>query len=99
VEEVQLLAQLAVVALFRLFQHVQVLLLVFLLGPGGAVDTLQHFVLAVAAPVGAGQLHQLEYLQLAGGRHVRAAAQVGEVAFAVQRHILIRGIEAMISAL
>ena len=87
VEQVELLAQLAVVALFRFFQVVQVQLLVFLLGPGGAVDALQHLVLGVAAPVGAGQLHQLEHFQLAGRRHVRAAAQVGEAAFGVQRHV------------
>src|SRR5471032_2066254 len=89
VEEVELLAQFAVVALFRLFQLEQVLLLIFLLGPGGAVDALQHFVLAVAAPVGAGQFHQLEHFQLAGRWHVRAAAQVGEAAFRVQGHILV----------
>jgi hypothetical protein len=79
----------AVVALLGLFQHVQVGVLVFLLGPGGAVDALQLFVAVVAAPVGAGHLHQLEDLQLAGGRHVRAAAQVGEIAFAIQRHLLV----------
>jgi hypothetical protein len=43
----------------------------------------------VAAPVGAGHLHQLEVLELAGAGHVRAAAQVLEFAFAVQRHILV----------
>jgi hypothetical protein len=32
----------------------------------------------VAAPVGAGHLHQLEVLELAGAGHVRAAAQVLE---------------------
>ena len=90
VEQVQLLAQLAVIALLGLLQHVQVLLLVFFLGPGGAVDTLQHLVLRVAAPVRTRQLHQLEDFQLAGRRHVRTAAQVGELAFGVQRHVLVR---------
>ena len=88
-EEIELLAQLAVVALFRLFQVVQVQFLVFLLGPGRAIDTLQHLVFRVAAPVGAGQLHQLEHFQLARRWHVRAAAQVGELAFGIQRHFLV----------
>ena len=88
-EQVQLLAQLAVVALLGFFQHVQVLFQVFFLGPGRAVDTLQHFVIAVTTPVGTGYLHQLEYFQLAGRRYVRATAQVGELAFAVQAQHLI----------
>ena len=88
-EEIELLAQLAVIALFRLFQVVQIQLLVFLLGPGRAIDTLQHLVFRVAAPVGAGQLHQLEDLQLARRWHVGAAAQVRELAFGIQRHFLV----------
>jgi hypothetical protein len=44
VEQVQFAAQLAVVALFGLFQHRQVLLQVVLGGPGRAVDALQHLV-------------------------------------------------------
>ena len=83
-EQIQVLAQLAVVALLGLFQHVQVGVLVFLAGPGRAVDALQHLVVGVAAPVGARHLHQLEDLQLAGGRHVRSAAQVHEAPFAVE---------------
>ena len=89
VEQVEQLAQFAVVALLRLFQTGQVGIQVFLLRPGRTVDALQHLVLRVAAPVGAGHLHQLERFQLAGRRHVRAAAQVGKFAFAVQRHILV----------
>jgi hypothetical protein len=42
-------------------------------------------------PVGAGHLHQLEILELAGAGHVRAAAQVLERALAVQAHVLVAG--------
>lgn len=49
----------------------------------------KHLVVGVAAPVGAGHLHQLEDLELARGRHVRATAQVDEIAFAVQADFLI----------
>jgi hypothetical protein len=88
VEEIELLAETAVVALFGLFEHVQIGILIFLSGPGRAVDALQHLVLRVAAPVGTGHLHQLEDLELAGRRHVRATAQVGEITLAIERDIL-----------
>jgi len=89
VEQVEFAAELAVVALFRLFQHGEVLLQFVLGGPGRAVDALQHLVAVVAAPVGTGHLHELEELELAGAGHVGAAAQVFERAFAVQAHILV----------
>jgi hypothetical protein len=53
--------------------------------PAGAVDALQHGVLGIAAPIGAGHLGQLEGLELAGARHMRAAAKVFEIALAVER--------------
>ena len=88
VEQVEFAAELAVVALLGLLEHLQVLLQFVLRRPGRAVDALQHLVAVVAAPVGAGHLHQLEVLQPARARHVRAAAQVLERAFAVERHVL-----------
>ena len=91
VEQVELLAEATVVALFRLFKHVQVGVKVFLLRPGGAVDALQLFVAMIAAPIGTSHLHQLEHLELAGRRHVRATTEIDEIAFAVQRHLLICG--------
>ena len=89
VEQVELTAELAVVTLLGLFQHVQVGVLVFPLGPGRAVDALEHLVVVVATPVGTGHLHQLEDLELARGRHVRATAEVDEIALAVQANLLV----------
>ena len=91
VKQIQLLGQLAVVPLLRLFQAVQVALEVVLAGPGRAVDALQHLVSGVAAPVGAGQLHELEGLELAGARHMGSAAQIDELALLVERDLLARG--------
>ncbi len=79
------------VALLGLLEHVEVGLLVLLLRPGGAVDALEHLVLRVAAPIGACDLHQLEYLQLARRRHVRPAAEVDEIPLAIERHVLAFG--------
>jgi hypothetical protein len=54
------------IALFGLFQPVQIGFQRLLISPGRAVDALQHFVAGIAAPVGAGHLHQLECFELAG---------------------------------
>ena len=89
VEEIERAAELAVVALFGLFEAMQVQLEVVFFRPRGAVDPLQHFVARIAAPVRAGQLGELEHLELAGRGHVRAAAQVGEPALAVERDVFV----------
>ena len=43
-EEVEAATEFAMVALFGLFKHVQIGVLIFLAGPGRAVDPLQHLV-------------------------------------------------------
>ena len=85
-EQAELLAQLAVIALLRLFQHVEVLVEFVLLRECGAVNTLQHLLGGIAAPVSAGDVHQLDAVALyaAGGVQMRACAQVGELALLVE---------------
>ena len=87
VEELELAGDLAVVALLGFLQLREVGLEVLVVEPGGAVDAAEHLVVVVTAPVGAGHLHQLERAQPVGARHVRAAAQVGELALRVQRQV------------
>ncbi len=89
VEEVQLASQLAMVTFFGLLQHGQVLLQLLLGSPRSTVDPLQHFVLVVATPVGAGYFHQFEMLELAGARHVRPPAEIFKLAFTVEGNVLI----------
>ena len=88
-KEIELLADAAVIALLRLLEALQVGVELLLVRPGGAVDPLQHLVARVPAPVGAGDLGELERLQLAGRGHVRAAAQVHPVALAVEADLLL----------
>src|SRR5208282_2052027 len=77
VEEVHGRAQFAMVALLRFLEPLEVGVEVGLAGPGGAVDALQLSVPLVAAPVGAGELGQLERLaDVTRGRQVRSAAEV-----------------------
>ena len=78
-EEVELDAELAVVAPLGLLEAVQVLVERGLRLPRGAVDALEHRALLVAPPVRARDLRELERAEPLGRRHVRAAAQVDEL--------------------
>ncbi len=92
VEEVHLAAQTAVVALLRLRQHVEIGVELFSCVPGGAVDAGEHRVVGIAAPIGAGHLHQLEGVaDLPGCGHVRTAAQVEPLALLVDLDLLVLG--------
>lgn len=75
-EQVELAAELAVVALLGLGEELQVRLELLLGGPGGAVDALEHRVLLAAAPVGGRVAHQLERRDVPGGGQVGTAAEV-----------------------
>jgi hypothetical protein len=82
-------AQLAMIAFLGFLQHLEVLLELVLGGPGRAVDALEHRVLLVAAPVGAGHGQELEVADLLGARRMAAAAQVGEGRVRVVRELLV----------
>lgn len=75
-EEVELVAELAVVALLGLGEEVEVGLQLLLRRPRGAVDALEHRVLLAAAPVGGRVAHELERRDVAGGGQVGASAEV-----------------------
>src|SRR5262245_7266475 len=90
-KEVLLLADASMVTLFGLLEPREILLELLLVGPRGAVDPLQHLVARVAAPVGTGDLHELERTELAGAGHMRPAAQVEPVALAVEADLLAGG--------
>ena len=84
VEQVHLLADLAMVALGRLLEPHEMGVELLLVEPGGAVDPAEHRVLGVAAPIGARHPRQLERLrvELAGRGEMRPAAQVHPFAVA-----------------
>ncbi len=89
-EQVERLADLAVVALVGFLELREVGLEILVAEPRGAIDALEHLVVRIAAPVGARDLHELECAQLRRIRHVRAAAQIDPVALPVQRDLLAR---------
>src|SRR2546430_2520475 len=77
-EQVELLAELAMVALLGLLQALQILIQLLFRKERGTVDALQALALLVSLPVGAGDREQLESFDLRSGRHVRAAAEIDE---------------------
>ena len=89
-KQIHLAAEFAMVAFFRLLDLLEVGVELFLFGESRAVDARQHFAAGIAAPIGAGDLHQLEGVaDLAGRSHVRAAAQIEPVALLVDLELLI----------
>ena len=75
-EEAEVSAQLTVVSLGGFFEAVEVGVEGVLGLEGGAVDALEHGAVFVAAPVGAGDVQELEGGHLAGGLYVGAVAEV-----------------------
>src|SRR6202012_4553871 len=94
-EEVELLAEDAVIARLGLLELLEVGVQIFLREEGRAVDALELLVVFLAQPIGTGDRVHLEGLDSAGGGHVRAAAEVGEAAVAVERDGLARPGEAL----
>ena len=93
VEEVELRAEPAVVALLRLLEQLQARVEVLLAEERGAVDPGQLRVVRVAAPVGAGERGELERLDRRRVLEVRAAAEVGEVALRIERDRALGGVD------
>ena len=90
-EEVEVAAELAVVATLGLLDPVQVRVERLLGLPRGAVEPLELLVLLVATPVRRRRPHQLERRDPLGGRQVRAAAQVAPGDLAVAAHVVVDG--------
>ena len=91
VEEVELHAEAAVVALLRLLEAGDVGVELRLVLADDAVDALEHLVVLVAAVVAARHLHELDGADLRGVLHVRAAAHLEVVAHLVRADRLALG--------
>src|SRR5437016_13421998 len=88
-EQVELLAEHAVIALLGLFDAVQISVEVFLREERSSINALQLRVLLVAKPVGACDVEQLERLDFSSRGNVRAAAEVEEFSRLVNRDLFI----------
>ena len=87
VVEVHFLADLAVVALFGLFQELQVSFETFLVSEAGTVHAGQLVAVLVAVPVSTGHGERLEILELASRRHVGAGTEVFKVLARFASHV------------
>src|SRR5690606_10852255 len=85
-EQIQALADFAMIALFGFFDSRDIGSQLLLVRPRSTVDTLQLLVLGIAAPIGAGNAGQLESLEKTGIGHVRATAHVDIFFVIVQAH-------------
>lgn len=98
--QVQLLAQLAVVALAGFFHLPQVFFQLFLAFPGGAVDALQHGAFLVSTPIRSSHVQQLNRFRIDFSRaaNVWTAAKIREAPGLVDRdrHNLIAGVAVII---
>ena len=83
-KQFELLAELAVVALLGLLEHRQVFVEHRFFRKGDSVDTGQHLVVLVAAPVGPGHRSQLDRLHVPHVRQVRPAAQIGKITVRIE---------------
>src|SRR5688572_25164412 len=85
-EELELLAEHAVVAPFDLLKSLQVFVECLLIRPYRSVDALKLWVALFAAPVRAGDREQLERPDLAGLLDVRALAEIDEAIVLIGAH-------------
>ena len=79
------------VALFGFFEHREVGVQLGLVFKRSAVDALELRVLFVAFVVGAGHAGELERADVACAHHVRAGAEVNEIAVLIQRDFFVLG--------
>ena len=87
-EQAEFLAELSVVALLRLFEHMKIIVKILFLRESGSVDSLEHLVVRVTAPVCAGAGGQLECLDARSVGDVGACAELIELALAEERYLL-----------
>src|SRR5882724_985064 len=84
-EELEFFAELAMVALLGFLEHGEVFVELGSVLEGGAVNALKLRIVFVAFVVGTGDAGQLERADVAGAHDVRAGAEIGKLAVAIER--------------
>src|SRR5207248_7161772 len=86
-EKLEFAAKLAMIALLRFLEHGEVVIQLLLRFERRAVNPLQLRILFVALVVRAGDVGELERANVSGAHHVRAGAEINEIAIAVERNL------------
>src|SRR5690606_28059407 len=84
-DQIELLAEQAVIALLGFFDQRQVRVEVFLAEEGGSIQPLQLLAVLISLPVSAGDRQQLERADRAGRWHVRSATEIDEFPLPIER--------------
>ena len=79
-EQIQFLAEFAMVALFGFFNALEILFQLLFRGESDTVNALEHRIGFLPAVIGAGNGNQFECADLRGAFHMRTAAEVNEIA-------------------
>ena len=88
-KQIELLPQHAMVALLRLFHLLQMRVEILLREKRSPVNPLQLRILLIPQPVRARNVEQLECLDLPRRRNMRPAAEIDELASAINRNLFI----------
>src|SRR3989344_6736718 len=76
IEQLKPGAELAVVPFLRLFEHLKMIIKFFLAGKSRPVNSLQHGLSLIPAPIASGHAQQFESLDLSGIIDMRPLAQI-----------------------
>ena len=91
-EQIHFARQAPVVALLRLLELLQMSVELLLASESRTVDARQHRPVGIAAPIGAGDFHQLERVaDLARRGHMRPAAEIEPIALGIELDLLVGG--------
>ena len=88
-EQLQFLAELAMVALLRFLEHREVIVELLLVLERGAVNALELRIFFVAFVIGAGDVGELERADVSGAHDVRPGAEIDEIAVAIERDFFV----------
>jgi hypothetical protein len=88
-EQFQFFAEFTVIALLRFLEHRKIIVEFLLRFECGAVNALQLRVLFVAFVVSARHVRELERADVSGPHHVRAGAEIDEIATAIERNFFV----------
>src|SRR5207253_2302828 len=89
-KNLQFAPELAMVALFRFLDHREVFIEFLFRFEGRAVNALELRILFVAFVIRAGDAGKPEGADVSGTHHVRAGAEIDEIAVAIERDFFVR---------
>ncbi|MDT4863416.1 hypothetical protein FQZ97_981220 [compost metagenome] len=88
-EQIHFATKAAVITLFSFFKHMEVGLKIVIIGECSAIDTGQHFIFLITAPVSTCDISQFYRFNESGVRDVWSATQIGKATLCIERNAAI----------